>query len=166
MTCSCSPNGAGKVSAKRSTTAKSARPAVERDGPARDSQIEEAARQAERHAAEMEAIFAAMLDGIIIYDADGRIVRMNRIAAEILGYSPEERERPVAERLAHLRFETEPGEPLPPARNPITRALRGESVQDENYTIHPSPARAVRLRMTAAPLRNEAGGVSRSGRDR
>lgn len=101
------------MSAKRSTTAKSARPAVERDGPARDSQIEEAARQAERHAAEMEAIFAAMLDGIIIYDADGRIVRMNRIAAEILGYSPEERERPVAERLAHLRFETEPGEPLP-----------------------------------------------------
>jgi len=82
---------------------------------------------------------------------------MNRIAADILGYSEEERERPVAKRLALLRFETEPGEPLPPEMNPVLRALRGEIVQEERYTIHPSPSRTIRLRITAAPLRNEAG---------
>ncbi len=107
----------------------------------------------------METIFESMLDGIIIYDVDGRIVKMNRIAAEILGYSKEQRERPMAERLALLRFETEPGETLPPEMNPVSRALLGETVQQENYTIHPSPSRTVRLRMTAAPLRNEAGDV-------
>jgi PAS domain S-box-containing protein len=107
----------------------------------------------------METFFDSMLDGIIIYDVDGRIVRMNRIAADILGYSQPERERPLPERLALLRFETDPGEPLPLERNPVSRALRGETVQEETYTIHPSPERALRLRMTAAPLRNEAGDV-------
>ena len=115
--------------------------------------------KSELPAIEAEAILASMLDGIIIYDAGGQIVRMNQIASDILGYSQEERERPVAERLELLRFETEPGEPLPQARNPVLRALRGESVQAENYTIHPAPERSVRLRMTAAPLRNEAGDI-------
>lgn len=108
----------------------------------------------------MDIIFDSMLDGVIIYDVDGRIVRMNRVAAEILGYSTEDRERPVAERMTLLRFETEPGEPLTLAENPILRALKGESIGEGNYTIHPSPTRSVRLRMTAAPLRNEAGDLT------
>jgi len=108
----------------------------------------------------MDIIFDSMLDGVIIYDVDGRIVRMNRVAAGILDYSQEDRERPVAERMTLLRFETEPGEPLPLTENPILRALRGESVQEETYTIYPSPTRTLRLRMTAAPLRNEAGDLT------
>jgi len=145
------------VNAKRTPQTQHGKPVAKRGGPTKRS--DEAAGRANRHAAEMEAVFAAMLDGIIVYDAEGRIMRMNQIASEILGYSEEERERPVAKRLALLRFEAEPGEPLRLARNPVLRALRGENVQADNYTIHPSPTRTLRLRMTAAPLRNEVGDI-------
>ena len=124
---------------------------------ARDRRVAEVAG---RHGIEMDIIFDSMLDGVIIYDVDGRIVRMNRVAADILGYTPEDRERSVVERIKLLRFETEPGEPLPLAENPVLRALRGESVQEGNYTIHPSATKTVRLRMTVAPLRNEAGDLT------
>jgi PAS domain S-box-containing protein len=145
------------MNSKRTRQVKPASPA--NDGDAAGARVRRTARRTARQVIEMETIFESMLDGIIIYDADGRIVRMNHIAADILGYSQERRDRPVAERLALLRFETEPGEPLPPEMNPVLRALRGESVQEVSYTIHPSASRTVRLRITAAPLRNEAGDV-------
>ncbi len=110
-----------------------------------------------RYRLELETILDSMLDGVIIYDAEGRIVHMNHAAQEILDYSEEKLKLPPVERLRLLQFELESGEPLPTERNPIMRALRGESVPEEVYTIHPSKDKSVRLRMTAAPLRNEAG---------
>ncbi len=98
-----------------------------------------------------------MLDGVLIYDAEGRIVEINRVAQEILGYSEETKGLSAAERLTLLRFEIEPGEPLLLDKNPVMRALKGESIREETYTIHPSAERQVRIRMTAAPLRDEAG---------
>lgn len=133
---------------------------VEREVGEAGSAAEEPARQVKRHVAERDAIFAAMLDGIILYDARGCITRMNDVAAGILGYSDEECKLPVEERLSLLHFESEPGVPLPIDRNPIVRALHGEAVQSDSYTIHPSSRPSLRVRMTAAPLRNEDGRVS------
>ncbi len=89
-------------------------------------------------ASHINIILDSMLDGVIIYDAEGRIVEINRVAQQILGYSKETQGLSAAERLPLLRFEIEPGEPLPLDKNPVMRALRGESVQEETYTIHPS----------------------------
>ena len=67
--------------------------------------MEELGDEARRRAAELDAALAAIPNGLAIYDAQARIIRLNAAAEAILGFSPAERERPLAERAAKLRDE-------------------------------------------------------------
>lgn len=102
------------------------------------------------HEPELEAIFAAHADAMVIYDRDGRIRAMNPAAREMFGVG----EAPVAEyrdltrALAPLDAR---GEPLDLDALPSRRAMRGESVRGFVLAVHTARGR-VWYSASAAPL--------------
>jgi ferredoxin len=58
--------------------------------------------EAQRRAVELDTTIKSIADGLLIYDAEGKIVLMNPAADRITGYSPAERALPLTERLALL----------------------------------------------------------------
>ncbi len=95
--------------------------------------------------AQVEAILGCVPDGVIVYDAEGRIVRSNAAADAILGDAPDEPSKPVTERLASTEREwlTSEGRPMPLDALPAVRAAR-----------HGETHRGVQVRL-------RAGGVER-----
>ncbi len=114
-------------------------------------------QETQRRAAELDATIASMADGVVIYGADGEVVRMNAAAERILGYGKEERGQPLSERIARLRVETPDGKPFPPEELPPQRALRGETVQGVILVLHPPDRRTLWVAASAAPIRDEEG---------
>jgi len=80
--------------------------------------------------AELEVVIDALDEGLIIYSADGRILRMNRAAMRITGVDFDAAQGiSVAERRAMVSFETLGGQPIPYEDWPAQRVLRGETVR-------------------------------------
>jgi PAS domain S-box-containing protein len=119
------------------------------------------AREAEatRRAAEMEAILGSVADGVLVYDAEGRIVRSNAAADAILGYGPPERATPVAERIvsAGIAWLHEDGSPMPADEMPAVRATRYGETHRGSVMRMRRPEREQWIALSAAPLL--AGGV-------
>lgn len=109
--------------------------------------------QVQRQAAELEATFTAIADGIIIYDAQGNIVQLNAEAQRLSGYSPEDAQRPAGERVALLNMSRKDGSVFPLDETPALRALRhGETVLGETMVLH-LPDRTHWTSISAAPIR-------------
>jgi PAS domain S-box-containing protein len=95
--------------------------------------------------------------GLIIYDESVRILHMNHVAEDLVGYSPDEQELDAAQRLRLTLPQTPNGRPFPMERMPVIRALRGEAVQGETTLLHRPPGGKVWLTASAAPIYNDAG---------
>lgn len=107
----------------------------------------------ERLLAEQEATIEAIADGLLIYDPAGRIVRMNPIAERLLGFTGEERALPLREHMALLRPEGPDGKPMTEDDEPISRALRGETVHGVVVVLHTPDGRTVWVSASAGPIR-------------
>ena len=107
--------------------------------------------------ASLDAVITSAPDGLAVYDPQGRIVRMNSIAEELLGPSPVERPPTLAEQMSRLRAETAAGKPFPPEETPPARALRGEVVQNVLMVLHRPDGQAVWMLVSAAPIRTSDG---------
>ena len=115
--------------------------------------LEDALRRAEQeaaaHAQELEAIFEALTDSLLVYDAEGRILRCNTAARQLFGFEaqPEFAALPWKERavryvlrdaeghppLTGRSFGSVPGQrlPWPVLMLPVYQAkVLGESVQE------------------------------------
>ncbi len=118
-------------------------------------------QQVEERAAQLDATIDAISGGLIIYDAEGEIVRANRSTLEFIGVplaewealSPEERQRT-------LRIETPDGRPMPPEEDPRTRALRGEAVVGSRIHVHRRDGAERELVASASPIGNRQGHIS------
>lgn len=119
----------------------------------------ELAEQAERRAAELDATISAIADGVVIYDADGRIERMNAAADALLGFGPGDRALPLKERLAKRRVQTRDGKPFPVDQTPSARALRGEQVLGVIMVIQSEKGGRTWVSSSAGPIRSSAGRV-------
>ncbi len=80
-------------------------------------------------AAELDATITGIADGLVIYNAEGEVVRMNDAARALLRFSDEEPHPSLLHRCVHRRFTTPDGKPLSVEQLPVYRALRGERVQ-------------------------------------
>jgi signal transduction histidine kinase/GAF domain-containing protein len=137
-------------------------------------QEREAARlQAERQAEQLDRIFEAAADGLVVWDAKGNIVRMNPAARRLMGLDaapPDFAQLPIAERFARYAMRDEQGRPLPPEEWPGVHTLRaGEATASgaEIETEAATDARVIRMRAldgrereihdTTAPLRDRDG---------
>ncbi len=85
----------------------------------------EAARlDAERAAAELDGVFAAIRDIVLIYTPEGRVAKANRAALDAFGFNPIGTDMETLFRRLSLRRAD--GAAVAPATSPVGAALRGE----------------------------------------
>ena len=108
----------------------------------------------------LDRVLGAVPAGITETDAEGRFVYANPAAARILRLSESE--------IAGRRFDAPEwrirdlsGQPLPPDRLPIGRALRGETVTDFEHAIEDRQSgETLILSMSAVPVRDAQGRIT------
>lgn len=89
----------------------------------------------ERHAAELDALFEGMTEGVVVADARGKVVLVNRVAREVLGATEPLKDVTDLRRVDVRRTD---GTPLPYEELPLVRALRGERFAGlELVHVHP-----------------------------
>jgi PAS domain S-box-containing protein len=82
----------------------------------------------QRRSAELDAILGSMVDGVVIYAADGQRLFANQAADSILRYTATERTTTdLVTRSRLMSFLTEDGSHLDPEQTPVAKALRGEA---------------------------------------
>jgi len=109
-------------------------------------QLEQRFERIQRDAAEIRAILASMVEGVLATDADQRVLLMNAAAAEILGTRPEQAQRRRVWEVSRL---PELGDLL----QRCARSGRPEGLE----LARPGDLHDRVLRLTAAPLTDEAG---------
>ncbi len=112
--------------------------------------------EVQRQAAESEATISSIVGGMIVYDADGHVVRMSPAAAEVLGYSEADRGSHISARIQGLSCERPDGTPYLVTELPAVRALRGETVLSETLVLK-QPERTYWLSISAAPIQSANG---------
>ncbi len=126
----------------------------------------EAARvQAERQADQLDRIFEAAADGLIVWDAERQQVRENAAARRILGLDAAPLsyyQLPVRKRLALLAAHDEHGRPVAIEEWPIMRALSGEvgagtRAQTRDVRMRALDGREVEVTFSTTPLRDREG---------
>ena len=127
---------------------------------------EEARAEAEQQAAQLTAIFEAMADGVVVFDAQGHVVRENAAQQRLQGTGtapPHFAELSLPERMAFFAARDEHGRPLGPDEGPLPRSLRGEVVRGAetmDLRSRTLDGREVELNVSAAPLRDPDGRVT------
>ena len=131
-------------------------------------------RQVQEQAGELEAIFEAQADGVVVYSQYGHLVRANRAwqaifrrYAEILGLSadPQFNALSLADQITQVgRHPTLDGDGkiIPTEQLPTARALRGETVNGSRAVeelVHSPDGRVLRTSVSAAPVRDPAGHI-------
>jgi PAS domain S-box-containing protein len=139
---------------------------------ARRGRLEEvlAAEQSARKEVEaawqqLEAIFAAMTDGVFVYDAQGHILRMNEAARVLLARytTPDDVKASLGERAERVKPRSPEGVPLPPEQVPSIRILHGEVLTGDktaDVLVRTFTGEDLLLNMSGAPLRDEQGQIS------
>ncbi|TAK29540.1 MAG: response regulator [Chloroflexota bacterium] len=145
-------------------------PAIERE--LRDANVRRERRQADEalriayaelekrvkeRTAELEAVLASIVDGLVLYGKSGEILRMNATAERILGHAESEIHMAFVERAQSKMIETPDGKPFPPDELPTARALRGETVQGIVLVYRKAPNVAYWLSSSAGPVRGTDG---------
>jgi PAS domain S-box-containing protein len=116
-------------------------------------QSEHAAADAQHRADELNAVFAAMTDAVIVYGGDGVPLKANPTAINILGFDPAGLQRQeLIERLA-LRFPD--GRPVLLDDLPSSRALKGVSVIRERFLFTNDAGKTFIILASASPLITE-----------
>lgn len=123
-------------------------------GPRKKSEEERERLLAEvqRQAAQLNATFSSIPDGVIIYDTSGAIVGMNDAAINLRGKLPVEVRLPLGERLATLGAETPSGVTFAEEESPAWRAIHGETVTGELMVLHDAVGRRLWISVSAAPI--------------
>ena len=106
----------------------------------------------ERLLAELDATINSIAAGLILYDGENRIVRVNAEAERILGFSLSDIQS-QADRIKLLRVERPDGTPLGTDESLSRRALGGETVHGELLVLHPPNQPMVWVAVSAAPVR-------------
>lgn len=108
--------------------------------------------ESQRRTAELDATFSSMPIGVIIFASDGAILRINKMAEDMLGYTQEQWSKPLEERLRMLSFETAGRKPLLPEETVTARVLRGERVQGETIIVHRRDGTTTWINVSGSPI--------------
>ncbi len=120
-----------------------------------EAEREQLLSENERRMAELHTIVSSIADGLVIYDANGKITFTNAAAERMLGYSAADNLPTIEERTPISKPESEDGRPLEPDQVPSVRALQGETVRDVVLRL----PRAGWVRVSAAPFYDSRGNL-------
>jgi PAS domain S-box-containing protein len=125
----------------------------------RARQLAQSEEALQRQTRILQVVLHSMGSGVIVADENGRFLLFNPEAERILGLGaadvpPEEWARHYGCYLPDKRT------PYPPDNLPLARAIRGEEVDDtEIFIRHAERPEGLWLRVTARPLRDDAGKI-------
>jgi two-component system cell cycle sensor histidine kinase/response regulator CckA len=119
---------------------------------------------AEQGRREAEGMLGTVLEqapiGVMVCDREGRVILANPAAQRMAG-APPDPGRPVADQVDRYQARRVDGQPIRSEETPMGRALRGETVEnEENLFRPPGSSQDVCVRVSAAPLRDEQGEVT------
>ena len=115
-------------------------------------QVETFANASKRLAAELNATLNAVADGLIIYNPEGKIVRMNAAADKLLGYTAAECRATMQERWAAHHAQLPDGTPFPPAEIPSALAVHGQTVQGRVFVFTQADGTQCWVSASAGPI--------------
>ncbi|KAF5087460.1 Adaptive-response sensory-kinase SasA [anaerobic digester metagenome] len=109
-------------------------------------------------ATELDATLAAIASGVIIYDANGTIVRVNEAVRKMIDRAPASLDPTHFEERREIFGVLRPdGTPLPLEATPFYRALHGETVQGEEVMVTRLNREPLWVDTSAAPIRDSSG---------
>ncbi|BDG08755.1 PAS domain-containing sensor histidine kinase [Anaeromyxobacter paludicola] len=113
----------------------------------------------QRQAAQLEAVLAAIADGLIIYGPSGEVLHINPAGRDTTGFGDELLERPLAARLRAGDLVDDAGRPIPIEETPAWRALRGETSRGRVVGMRRPDGQRIWHSVSAAPIRGPTGEV-------
>ena len=123
--------------------------------------VEQRVHASESEAAErsrqLEATFNAMIDGVVVYDANGYMQRINAAYSKLIALdkAPQHANASPAQRAAMLAVRDEHGHPLAEGQQPVQRMLGGEvftAGRAMDIQVHALDGREVQLNITGTPI--------------
>ncbi len=116
------------------------------------------------HAAELEAIFDALTDGIVVYNALGQITHINAALQRMAGVNHYyDFFLSVEERLSVSPLYTLRGDLVPPEQWPVQRVLRGEILANstlERLWMRTADAGDILLSISGSPVLSASGEIT------
>jgi len=125
------------------------------DGTSAERALRDAQARAEAAVTEYAAVLDQLAEGVVVADASGRIVLVNAAAARLHGVSRLGVATPDYSRTYGLF--TEDGQPFPSEDLALSRALRGESVEDSRWRIRRPDGSEILAIGSARPLTDPDG---------
>lgn len=120
----------------------------------RTAELTQAREDAEQRETELAATINSINNGVMIFDKDGDLLRVNDMAVDLLGFAVEEEMLPFSEWIKGVRATTTEGEVLATEDFPVARAFRGETVRCWKLWLDTEPGGRKRcFRISAAPIR-------------
>ncbi len=116
-------------------------------------------RRAELVGEELATVLDLVPSGVIVVDAEGTIVSVNAAARRIAGMPFDMTKTMDLQARVEFESRTADGRLLSAHEMPIGRALRGETVVDEEFSFSSTGGRSVRVRTAVRPLRGVDGDV-------
>jgi signal transduction histidine kinase/PAS domain-containing protein len=119
-------------------------------------------REMTERAAELQATFEAISDGIALMDAQGMLVRTNQAFRALFGLEqrPEWAAHPLYERMSALALRDEQAQPLGVGSWPCFQLLQGETLTEaDTFVTTPAGHEAV-VNVTGALIRDETGQIT------
>lgn len=122
-------------------------------------QAEVARAEAQRQAGALNAVFAALTDAMVIYDAAGVVLQSNPVALAAFGFDPVGLDRETLARKLSVR--SPDGHPLRVDQLLVTQALRGQAIvgQPLLYTDHVGDERTVLASASPVVTRGNVSGA-------
>ena len=126
---------------------------------------QDAAREAQARASQLEVILETMADGVLVFDREGHILRTNAADTDLLRLSllPEGPPQTLHERGQMLDLRDEAGHPLAEEQWAASRVLRGETLRSADaldMTFRGLDGRDILVNVTGAPIRDATGNIN------
>ncbi|MBA3824398.1 MAG: PAS domain-containing protein [Ktedonobacterales bacterium] len=118
---------------------------------------------AQRRAADILSVVESMRDGIMLYDAQGKLWQMNPAAREMLGWDRlvvDPLDTPLGARMRAYAPQNNDGRPLAEADWPMWRALHGENTEVVELSMKRMDSVRINTGISASPLRDDAGTIT------
>lgn len=127
-------------------------------------QAQQVASSAAAQASQLETIFAAMTDGVFVYDQVGNVLQINAAVRELLALDllPDYATLLPQQRLGLLDTRDAQGNTFAKGMEPMMRILRGEVLNGgtaTDATIRALDGRHVQINVSGAPLRDPHGQI-------
>jgi PAS domain S-box-containing protein len=118
------------------------------------SDLYQAREEADRERTFLNATIEQMAQGLIVFDETGSVVRANRLAQEIFGFTIEEMRADRTGALAECRYSDIDGQVIAVSDLPIQTSLRERAVIETRLWYAPPSGNRVLLNITASPFFN------------